>query len=1787
MRFFFTAVFVSLFGGLAMGQTNLSGTIATDSTLTLANSPYVVVSTLTIQPGYTLTVDSGVVIRFMTGVALTANGNIVARWATFTSNKDTAGGTPQKGDWSGIQIGSYSASPNATFDSCLISFGGSNGNASLYIYSGNVTINGNGAAVTTSSTRGVYVGSGSLSMGNAVISNCTGNGLEFTTGTTITFSSSSISSCPWPIQENGNASLVFNGVNTFSGNTHNGIYMNYYSTNSMVLDTVSIPYVFPGDFTVNAGQTLQIASTNILKFNGGHLVVNGALVAIAGVGESIYFTSYKDDNLGGDTNGDGSGTQPQTNNWYGVAFNDISMDSISVMRRCTVTFAGAGSTGGITMYNASPMIDSCSMANNHFGAMMQGASNPVFTNNTIGSSELVPIAMSFDANPVFSNNSFSFSDNTYDAIGLLGGTLTTDATLPIRSVTSIPNVTYLLLDYVVVPVGKTMTINKGIVIKGYQYYQRIVVQGKLVANASADSMIVFTSAKDDNFGNPGDSNKDGNATTPQVGDWAGIVFEPGSDTASVMNYCRVTYASLSPYYLYYYNSTYYYQGEITTINASPTISNCQIGNSVYGIYAALSSKPKILNNSIFNSQYTPIAMSFSADPTFTGNTFTNAGWVALGLIGEYVASTGTVKQRTVAGYANITYVLLADATINSGTNVTVDAGIVIKSNGPGLYVNGGFKAKGTMAGGQVVFTSLKDDNFGNPGDTNGDGAATSPAAGNWSTIRYQATSDDGFCLLDSCLVKFGGSSSWGAVTFTDAGGVVSNSTLSDSYNYGVRCENSSTPLVNNVTIANCRLDPIAMSLLSNPTFTNITFSANGSNGIRILEGTLSSNASLITRSMAGIANIAYIIDNLTIASSAVLTINPGVVMKFSSYYASITVNGALVADGTATAPIVFTSFKDDSNGGDTNNDGNSSTPNRGDWNTADFNASSLDSLNSLKHCDFRYGGSNYYEYYYRYGEMRVFNAALKADSCIFEQSNTAGIGSFGSAHPTISNSQINNVNSTPVSMSMFSTPTFTNNSAQNVGYMALGIVPETYSVNATVPIRDFAGYTNITYYMYSTCTINTGTVITIPAGVVFKGGGWTIDGAIAVAGTSGQPVVFTDPRDDNYGNPGDTNGDGSATQPGIASGNRFYFDDVSTDSLSTVRHALFRYTDIGIYLQQAGPNVNNCTFDHTNWGLFLNGVSNPALDSCLFRDLTYGPFETSLVSYPRSTLADSITGTTYRAIGVISETLVQDVTLPKRNFAGRTNIPYVFANYTVASNAVLTVAPGVVLKFFPGNGMTVNKGLIAVGGPTPDSTIVFTDLRDDFYGGDTNADSANSTPTVFTYPQYWYPGWSGISFADQSLDNLCQLSHCIIRYAGLNYSGAAITTTNASPTITYCSITNNYDGIKAGGASNPVVNYSDIYGNSGDGVNNVNKSFNIDARWNWWGSNTGPTHASNPGGTGQSITDSVRYSPYLGSGASNPIEGDVSLNGAVQAYDGSLILKYVVNPTGPDSLNEIQLRVADVSGASGVTAYDASLVLQYVVGLISGFPAEASGNMKQLSPATRDQLVLQKVSGVRLALASASVDRGDSVVVPVNLMNVDGVTSVQVTVKYDPKIFAFEKVTTGEINEGFSMAFSNDKERGILNVAMAGARVLNTDGAVALMQFRASDDVSGKVNSPITIVRFMANESDLTKLTSAGQVEVLGRPTSFALEQNYPNPFNPSTTIQYQLPDDNTRVRVVIYNILGQTVKTLVNDTKRAGVYKAVWNGTNDHGIQVSSGTYFYRIEAGKFVQTKKLVLIR
>ena len=95
-----------------------------------------------------------------------------------------------------------------------------------------------------------------------------------------------------------------------------------------------------------------------------------------------------------------------------------------------------------------------------------------------------------------------------------------------------------------------------------------------------------------------------------------------------------------------------------------------------------------------------------------------------------------------------------------------------------------------------------------------------------------------------------------------------------------------------------------------------------------------------------------------------------------------------------------------------------------------------------------------------------------------------------------------------------------------------------------------------------------------------------------------------------------------------------------------------------------------------------------------------------------------------------------------------------------------------------------------------------------------------------------------------------------------------------------------------------------------------------------------------------------------------------------------------------------------------------------------------------------------------------------------------------------------------------------------------------------------------------------------------------GTPTNFSLSQNYPNPFNPSTVVSYSLPT-NSFVSLIIYDLLGREVKTLINNEQNSGTYQVQWNGENNYGSKVSSGTYIYTIRTGSYYEARKMVLLK
>jgi len=288
--------------------------------------------------------------------------------------------------------------------------------------------------------------------------------------------------------------------------------------------------------------------------------------------------------------------------------------------------------------------------------------------------------------------------------------------------------------------------------------------------------------------------------------------------------------------------------------------------------------------------------------------------------------------------------------------------------------------------------------------------------------------------------------------------------------------------------------------------------------------------------------------------------------------------------------------------------------------------------------------------------------------------------------------------------------------------------------------------------------------------------------------------------------------------------------------------------------------------------------------------------------------------------------------------------------------------------------------------------------------------------------------------------------------------------------------------------------------------------------------------------------------------------GDVSQNGTVDQFDAALVLQHTV---GNRTLTGDSLTVADVSGNGEVSPLDASYILQYSVGLIDEFPVEG---MAKAAVATGS-----------ISWNTQRAAKSDAMLVSMDLgKETRNVTAVKMDLYYDAS-----QVTVSDFASVLPedwMVYKNTDEDGVVKVAMAGTTPIEAGKLasfkVAFADKKANADFSGDIT---------LNESVSRSLDG---LSVKNLPSEYALNQNYPNPFNPTTTIEYQLPEE-TQVNISVYNMVGQKVKTLMDKTVDAGYHEVQWDATNDNGVKVSAGVYFYRITTQDFSKTHKMVLIK
>jgi len=297
--------------------------------------------------------------------------------------------------------------------------------------------------------------------------------------------------------------------------------------------------------------------------------------------------------------------------------------------------------------------------------------------------------------------------------------------------------------------------------------------------------------------------------------------------------------------------------------------------------------------------------------------------------------------------------------------------------------------------------------------------------------------------------------------------------------------------------------------------------------------------------------------------------------------------------------------------------------------------------------------------------------------------------------------------------------------------------------------------------------------------------------------------------------------------------------------------------------------------------------------------------------------------------------------------------------------------------------------------------------------------------------------------------------------------------------------------------------------------------------------------------------------------------GDVDQNGEIQEVDAMQILKYLVSMI---DLDTCQICNAYSSTDPTVSALDASLILQYLAGSIDTLPFNASG-----LPYDVDASIL---------LPWMDYLYEPVIEIPI-LLTGNNIYSLEMQLTYNPEYMTFQGIIWPDTMSNYFKEFKINN--GKISIVTAGETALSlTEDTLLTLRFGVNDRNFNETT--LTVDNLSCNEKFQMFYVSLMQIyneltaiddplaQIAGK---FELAQNYPNPFNPITTISYTLPQAES-VKLVVYDITGKLVSILINELQTAGEHKIIWNAGT-----ISTGIYFYRIQAGKMDQIKKMILIR
>jgi hypothetical protein len=300
--------------------------------------------------------------------------------------------------------------------------------------------------------------------------------------------------------------------------------------------------------------------------------------------------------------------------------------------------------------------------------------------------------------------------------------------------------------------------------------------------------------------------------------------------------------------------------------------------------------------------------------------------------------------------------------------------------------------------------------------------------------------------------------------------------------------------------------------------------------------------------------------------------------------------------------------------------------------------------------------------------------------------------------------------------------------------------------------------------------------------------------------------------------------------------------------------------------------------------------------------------------------------------------------------------------------------------------------------------------------------------------------------------------------------------------------------------------------------------------------------------------------------------GDANIDRVVDVADVVSVVAYIL---GNIDFTYRQFLAADVVPDSSVNVFDLGAIINIILGRWTGPSPSPYSDSEPPAIVRLDYEDLQPgATGEVKVLADLEVP----------------VAGAQIQIGYDPEQLSFEAPRLSDWSDKFIAEYKDDKQGKLIVLLynLANDPISPGEGNMLSLPVTVSPNIMNKIKLEIDEI-LLADENAVKIPVDDGKTSV---PQAFELSQNYPNPFNPNTTIKYTLPsvgdgEETLSTTLKIYNILGEVVRTLVNEPKSAGVHYEVWDGKDDRGDQVASGIYFYRLKAGKFSETKKMVLLK